>query len=155
MIASEQAKRVIKESLTKKDKLKLIRGMLLTRALDNALKHLFLSGEITYEGKGFHGKGFRSLGQEAIYGATFFLKVGKSFYDNDRYVGDVAAPLIRDMGVFLAMSGDDCLSVLNAQAGKEGLPSHGRDLHLGDPSKGLITPAAPLAIATCNALGMA
>lgn len=137
------------------DKSKLLRGMMLTRACDNALKHLFLSGDMRYLDKGFHGKGFRSLGQEAIYGAGYFLQRGHSLVENNNYLGDVAAPLIRDLGLFLCFSEDDCQSVINAQAGKAGPPCNGRDLHLGDLNKGIITAAAPLAIATCNALGMA
>lgn len=143
------------QTFSAEEQIKLMRGMLLTRALDNALKALFLSGEMRYKDKGFHGKGFRSLGQEAIYGATFLLNIGRAFQKNGEYKGDVAAPLIRDLGVFLCMSGGDCERVINAQAGKEGPPCHGRDLHVGDLSLGIITPAAPLAIATCNALGMA
>lgn len=142
-------------SISPAEKKKLLRGMVLTRTTDNALKHLFLSGEITYESKGFQGKGFRSLGQEAIYGATSLLHVGKSYVSEGIYHGDVAAPLIRDLGVFLAMSENDVATAINAQAGKSGNPCDGRDLHLGDFTLGLITPAAPLAIATCTLVGIA
>jgi 2-oxoisovalerate dehydrogenase E1 component len=145
----------IKTTFSKKDKTKLYKGMLLTRATDNALKHLFLSGEISYIGKGFQGKGFRSLGQEAIFGVPCKLKHGPAFLDNGIYTGDVAAPLIRDLGVFLAMSDNDVATAINAQAGKKGKPSDGRDLHLGDFSMGILAPAAPLAIATCTLVGLA
>lgn len=145
----------IKARITKEDKLNLLRGLFLTRATDNALKRLFLSGEITYQKKGFQGKGFRSLGQEAIFGAPYKLHHGASFLKNGIYVGDVAAPLIRDLGVFLAMSDGDVATAINAQAGKSGKPCHGRDLHLGDLGKGLLMAAAPLAIATCTLVGMA
>lgn len=134
----------LKKIITKKDKLKLYEGMLITRETDNALKRLFLSGEITYLGKSFQGKGFRSLGQEAIYGAPFFLKPE-----------DICGPMIRDLGVFLAMSKNDVETAINAQAGKSGKPCDGRDLHLGDLDHGLLTPAAPLAISTCTLIGMA
>ena len=50
--------------------------MVLTRAVDNRLKQLFASGEVSYEGVPFQGKGFRSLGQEAIYAAALRLSVG-------------------------------------------------------------------------------
>src|SRR6185503_19710542 len=102
--------------------------MMLSRACDNALKKLFLSQEIKYEGRGFQGKGFRSLGQEAIYGAAYFLHHGSKYVNISGYHGDVAAPLIRDLGVFLCMSENDCESVINAQAGKSGPPCNGRDL---------------------------
>src|SRR5262249_8438284 len=57
----------IASSLTNDERLELLRGMLLTRATDNRLKTFFTSGEIRYAGAPFQGKGFRSLGQEAIY----------------------------------------------------------------------------------------
>lgn len=145
----------IKETISPMEKQELLKGMLITRATDNALKHMFLSGEMTYLGVGFQGKGFRSLGQEAIYGATLRLKVGASYIDNDSYAGDVAAPLIRDLGVFLAMSSNNIELAINAQAGKVGKPCDGRDLHLGDFTHGIIVPAAPLAIATCTITGLA
>src|SRR5215472_14681557 len=59
----------IEASLTPDERIEILRGMLLTRATDNRLKTLFTSGEIKYEGVPFQGKGFRSLGQEAIYAA--------------------------------------------------------------------------------------
>ena len=37
--------------------------MVLTRAVDNRLKQLFTSGEVSYQGVPFQGKGFRSLGR--------------------------------------------------------------------------------------------
>ena len=43
--------------------------MVLTRATDNRLKTFFLGGEVRYGATTFQGKGFRSLGQEAIYAA--------------------------------------------------------------------------------------
>lgn len=147
MTAIKVRPEIQKDSFSMGEKLTMLKGMMLTRATDNALKHLFLSGEIVYKGQGFQGKGFRSLGQEAIYGAALRLKRGPT--------GDVVAPLIRDMGVFLAMSGDDVETAINAQAGKVGMPCDGRDLHLGDFSKNILTPAAPLAIATCTLLGLA
>lgn len=145
----------IKASFTSEEKLHLYRGMLLTRALDNALKKMFLSGGILYQNRPFQGKGFRSLGQEAIFGAPLRLRHGQDLMKDDGYHGDMAGPLIRDLGVFLAMSDNDVEAVLNAQAGKEGPPSSGRDLHLGDLSKGLLMPAAPLAISTCTMVGLA
>ena len=152
--AQKEIKR-IQNSITSAQKQELLKGMLLTRACDNALKHMFLSGDMMYQGTSFQGKGFRSLGQEAIYGAPFLLRIGRSFLDNDTYTGDIAAPLIRDLGVFLAMSDGDIEGALNAQAGKSGNPCDGRDFHGGDFSKGILIPNAPLAIATCTLIGLA
>ncbi len=130
----------------------LLQGMLLSRGTDNALKQLFLSGEMTYLGKGFQGKGFRSLGQEAIFGAGYLLERGPG---GDSYQGDMVAPLIRDLGVFLCFSDGDVERAINAQVAKVGPPCDGRDLHVGDFQKGIVIPAAPLAIATCTLVGLA
>ena len=53
--------------------------MVLTRATDNRLKTLFTAGEIRYGAAAFQGKGFRSLGQEAIYAAAIRLRRGKPY----------------------------------------------------------------------------
>ena len=50
--------------------------MVLTRATDNRLKTFFTGGEIKYGAASFQGKGFRSLGQEAIYAAAIRLRRG-------------------------------------------------------------------------------
>src|SRR5205085_2955858 len=60
-------------SLTDDERRDMLRGMVLTRAVDNRLKQLFTSGEVTFRNAPFQGKGFRSLGQEAIYGACLRL----------------------------------------------------------------------------------
>ena len=54
----------------------ILRGMVLTRATDNRLKAFFTSGEVRYGDATFQGKGFRSLGQEAIYAAAIRLRRG-------------------------------------------------------------------------------
>lgn len=131
-------------SISNAEKIRMLRGMMLTRAADLTLKKLFLSSEIKYKEIPFQGKGFRSLGQEAIYGAALRLKKG-----------DVVAPLIRDLGIAIALCGDDVESAINAQAGKSGPPTDGRDLHIGDFKNGVWPPCAPLAIATCSAVGLA
>ena len=69
----------IRASLTPDERLEILRGMLLTRATDNRLKTFFTSGEIRYRDAPFQGKGFRSLGQEAIYAAGIRLRRGDAF----------------------------------------------------------------------------
>lgn len=133
----------IKNSLITKEKKSILQGMILTRAVDNQLKQMFFSGAIKYNEKVFQGKGFRSLGQEAIYAGALRLKKD-----------DLIAPVIRDLGMILAFT-DDVELVLNAQAGKVGLPCFGKDLHVGNLQKGVLPPAAPLAISSCTATGMA
>src|SRR6202140_3538808 len=83
----------IEASLTPDERREILRGMLLTRATDNRLKAFFLGGEIRYAGAPFQGKGFRSLGQEAIYAAPIRLRRGATFRGEDGcWKGDVIAP---------------------------------------------------------------
>ena len=56
-------------SLSSEEKLWMLKGMIVTRAVDNRMKQLFLSGEMLYDGKGFQGKGFRSLGKRLFTAA--------------------------------------------------------------------------------------
>ena len=80
-----------------------------------------------YGESAFQGKGFRSLGQEAIYAAGIRLRRGEAFRAGDDWQGDVVAPLIRDLGVTLAMRPDaeTVRLVLSAQMAKSGPPMHG------------------------------
>lgn len=126
--------------MNSEDKKQILYGIILTRATDNALKHWFMTAE-------FQGKGFRSLGQEAIYAAGYALK--------KMDLGDVIGPMIRDLGAVLAFTDHDVALAINAQAGRSGPPFDGRDLHVGDLKRGVLPPAAPLAISTATITGMA
>jgi 2-oxoisovalerate dehydrogenase E1 component len=148
----------IAASLTVDERRELLGGMILTRATDNRLKSLFSSGEVRWGSVAFQGKGYRSTGQEAIYAAGIRLRRGDRYRGDDgRWDGDVVAPLIRDLGVALAMNPepDGVRQVLNAQMGKAGPPMDGRDFHIGDLSRGILPPAAPLSIASLTVAGMA
>jgi 2-oxoisovalerate dehydrogenase E1 component len=163
----------IAASLTNGERLEILRGMLLTRATDNRLKTFFTAGEIKYGAGSFQGKGFRSLGQEAIYAAAIRLRRGakyrssigsakasgsaKALAERETWTGDVIGPVIRDLGVTLAMrpEPDTVRMVLNAQMGKVGAPLEGKDLHIGDFANGILPPAAPLTTATLTIAGMA
>lgn len=142
-------------SFSAEEKRWMLRGILLTRCVDNQMKKMFLTGAVEFQGKGIQGKGFRSLGQEAIYAAALRLKRDESLFDGERWHGDVVAPLIRDLGIALAFCDNDATLALNAQAGKQGLPLDGKDLHLGNPQRGVLPAAAPLAISTVTATGQA
>jgi len=81
--------------------------------------------------------------------------------EEERAEADVAAPMIRDMGLALAM-GQTPIEVLAAQMGKadsymdggvEG--GGGRDLHIGNWEKGVLPPTAPLPIASATTTGVA
>jgi 2-oxoisovalerate dehydrogenase E1 component len=147
----------IEASLTREERREVLRGMLLTRAVDNRLKTLFTSPDVRYRGAPFQGKGFRSLGQEAIYAAAIRLRRGSAYRKNGRWTGDVVGPVIRDLGVALAMRpGPETVRMaLNAQMAKLGPPLNGKDLHIGDFEYGILPPSAPLSIATLTIAGVA
>jgi 2-oxoisovalerate dehydrogenase E1 component len=148
----------IAASLTPDERREILRGMILTRAVDNRLKQFFSSGEIQYNGAPFQGKGFRSLGQEAIYAAGIRLRRGAAYRDPVRgWQGDVVGPIIRDLGIALAMRPEPATvrMVLNAQMAKQGPPMDGKDIHIGDLEWGILPATAPLSISTLSIAGMA
>ncbi|MBA3297239.1 MAG: hypothetical protein H0U19_09900, partial [Acidobacteria bacterium] len=69
----------LRASLTSDERREILRGMMLTRATDNRLKAFFAGGDVRYGEAAFQGKGFRSLGQEAIYAAGLRLRRGDTF----------------------------------------------------------------------------
>jgi len=73
----------IEASLTRDERREILRGMALTRATDNRLKAFFTGGEVRYGDAAFQGKGFRSLGQEAIYAAGIRLRRGDGYRTPD------------------------------------------------------------------------
>jgi 2-oxoisovalerate dehydrogenase E1 component len=147
----------IRASLTAAERCEILQGMVLTRATDNRLKTFFTSGEVKYGDAPFQGKGFRSLGQEAIYAAMIRLRRGNEFAHENGWRGDVIAPLIRDLGAMLAVrpGPDTVRMVLSAQMGKDGPPMRGKDLHMGDIAYGILPAAAPLGTGTLTLTGMA
>src|SRR3954468_8383077 len=147
----------IAASLTPDEKREILRGMILTRATDNRLKQFFTGGEVRYGNASFQGKGFRSLGQEAIYAAAIRLRRGDEFASDDGWRGDVVSPMIRDLGVVLAMHNDRSTvrMVLSAQMGKAGPPMNGKDLHVGDWDHGILPAMAPLGSPALNIAGIA
>ena len=147
----------LRASLTADERREILRGMVLTRATDNRLKALFTGSEVRYGDTTFQGKGFRGLGQEAIYAAGIRLRRGDQFRDGDTWRGDVISPIIRDLGVTLAMrpTAETVRMALSAQVGKAGAPMHGKDLHIGDMTCGVLPAAAPLAVGALTLAGMA
>jgi 2-oxoisovalerate dehydrogenase E1 component len=148
----------IQASLTAAERREILRGMVLTRATDNRLKMLFTGGDVRHGDAAFQGKGFRSLGQEAIYAAAIRLRRGAAYKrEGTGWRGDVVAPLIRDLGVVLAMRPDpeSVRLALTAQMAKAGPPMNGKDLHVGDFDWGILPPAAPLATGALTIAGLA
>jgi 2-oxoisovalerate dehydrogenase E1 component len=152
------AREALRASLTADERREILQGMVLTRAVDNRLKQLFMGGEVRWGTRAFQGKGFRSLGQEAIYAGGIRLRRGAAFQRADgSWNGDVLAPVIRDLGITLAMRHDEeaVRQVLSAQMGKAGPPMFGKDLHTGDWAWGVLPAAAPLAIGSLSIAGLA
>ena len=148
----------IEASLTKDERREILKGMCLTRSVDNRLKQFFMGGEVRWGDLAFQGKGFRSLGQEAIYAGAIRLKRGANYRNADgSWNGDVMAPVIRDLGMTLAMRHDEeaVAMILRAQMGKAGPPMSGKDLHTGDFAWGVLPAAAPLAVGSLSMAGMA
>ena len=147
----------ITTSLTAEEKREMLRGMILTRATDNRLKQFFTGGEVRYGSGTFQGKGFRSLGQEAIYAAAIRLRRSDEFVSDTGWRGDVVSPMIRDLGVVMAMHNDPSTvrMVLSAQMGKAGPPMNGKDLHVGDWSRGILPAMAPLGSPALTIAGIA
>jgi 2-oxoisovalerate dehydrogenase E1 component len=139
----------IAASLTADEKREILRGMLLTRATDNRLKQFFTGGDVRWGNTSFQGKGFRSLGQEAIYAAVLRLRREPS--------GDVISPMIRDLGAVLGMHNtpETVRMVLSAQMAKDGPPMNGRDLHVGDWDHGVLPAMAPLGSPALTIAGIA
>src|ERR1700682_4305249 len=148
----------IAASLTPDERREILRGMILTRAVDNRLKAFFTGGEVRWRSTSFQGKGFRSLGQEAIYAAPLRLRRGPHWCDDAKgWQGDVISPMIRDLGAALCMKHDAELvhTVLNAQMGKAGPPMNGKDLHVGANDWGILPAMAPLGSPSLTIAGMA
>jgi 2-oxoisovalerate dehydrogenase E1 component len=141
-----ERREAIAASLTRDEKRRMLRGMLLTRATDNRLKQFFTGGEVRWGNTSFQGKGFRSLGQEAIYAAVIRLQPD-----------DVISPMIRDLGAVLAKHDhrDTVRMVLSAQMGKAGPPMNGKDLHVGDWAHGILPAMAPLGSPALTIAGIA
>ena len=120
--------------------------MIRTRLVDEELKDLFATGLPTPDGGSFGGKGFRSTWQEGVVACATAMTRAIDLPEEQRENADIVAPMIRDMGLALAM-GQTPIEVFSAQMGKaesymdggiEG--SGGRDLHIGNWEKGILPP---------------
>ena len=136
-----------------------------TRCLDDTLKAIFTDGVETPDGGLFGGKGFRSTWQEAVVAVATALQrqpdAPRDARPGHGYDGDLVAPMIRDIGLGLAM-GDTPLDVMAANLGKAGsnqnggwVDAGGRDLHVGAWHVGVLPPTAPLPIASATMTGLA
>ena len=147
-------------SITLGQRLEWQRMMTRTRVVDEHLKELFSEGLKTPDGGSFTGKGFRSTWQEGIVACASALRRAVDFSD-DVESADVVAPMIRDVGLAIAM-GQTPTEVFAAQMGKSGSymdgghdSAGGRDLHIGNWEKRVLPPTAPLPIASATTTGVA
>ncbi len=140
-------RRELRASLTRDERLEMHRVMVLSRRLDDVLKRLHQEKKIAWGEHPSAQKGFRATGQEASAALALRLRRGREH-------GDVVSPLIRGLPLWL-MCTDDAAHPLLAQIGKAGTPMEGRDLHIGDLARGVLPPAAPLAIGVQTLVGLA
>ena len=109
-------------SLADDERVEILRGMILTRATDNRLKPFFTGGEVRCESGRLPGQGLplaRPGGRSTP--RRLRLRRGPAWRGADgAWQGDVVAPVIRDLGVALAMRPDPeaVRVVLAAQMGK-------------------------------------
>ena len=133
--------------------------MVLTRATDNRLKAFFTGGEIRYGRDAVSGQrlSIARPGSDLRGGDPAAPRRVRIAAPDGRWTGDVVGPVIRDLGVALAMRPEPATvrMVLNAQMGKAGAPLDGKDLHIGDFEWGILPPAAPLTTAALTMAGMA
>jgi 2-oxoisovalerate dehydrogenase E1 component len=120
-----------------------------------------MDGLETPDGSKFGGKGFRSTWQEAVVACVSALNRAIDQPSGQRHTGDIVAPMIRDVGLALAM-GQTPAEIFAAQIGKsQSLMSGGhdnaggRDLHIGNWPIGVLPPTAPLPIASATTTGIA
>lgn len=148
-------------SISLEERIRWHRWMIRTRLVDEELKSLFGEGLPTPDGGKFGGKGFRSTWQEGVVACASTLKRSVDLPAIERETADVVAPMIRDVGLALAM-GQTPKEVFSAQMGKSDsymdgghVGFGGRDLHIGNWEKRVLPPTAPLPIASATTTGVA
>ena len=129
------AREAIAASLTADERREILRGMVLTRATDNRLKQFFTSGEVRY-GDAVSGQGlpFARAGGDLRRRHPAAARAAVIATPTAGGRATSSAPIIRDLGVALAMRPEPATvrMVLNAQMAKAGPPMDGKDLHIGD-----------------------
>ena len=93
----------LRASLTADERREILRGMILTRATDNRLKTFFTSGEVRYGDATFRAKGSDRSARRRSTPPRIRLRRGDAYRRRTEWRGDVIAPMIRDLGVVLAM----------------------------------------------------
>ncbi len=115
------------EALTGDDLVALYRGLLRFRLHDIALQRWVKQGVIS--------KAWLGTGEEAVtIGAVHALRRGRAG-------GDVCGPMIRNAGACHEM-GMSLADMFRGYLGTADGPARGRDLHIGDPAKGVVAPVS-------------
>lgn len=129
-----------RELLDDSDRLGLLRGMLMMRAVEEAGDRLYRKGKVP-------GSFYDGRGQEAIsVGATFALAP----------TDPVCSPVIRDLGAHL-VRGTDLTDIFRHYMGRENALSRGREgnVHFGDRNLGVVGMVSMLPDMVVVATGMA
>jgi TPP-dependent pyruvate/acetoin dehydrogenase alpha subunit len=120
-IHQDPVRRVVVTALTAKQHLGLYKGLIRNRLHDIALKRWVRQGVIS--------KAWLGTGEEAVtVGAVHALKTG-----------DVVGPMIRNAGACHEM-GMSLADLFRAYLGTADSPARGRDVHVGDLSRGVVAP---------------
>ena len=120
-IEADEDRRGLITSLRPDDHLRMYEGMLRNRLYDIMLKRWVRQGVIS--------KAWLGTGEEAVtVGAVASLRTG-----------DVVGPMIRNSGAFHEM-GMSLADMFRGQLGTGDSPTQGRDIHIGDLSRGVVAP---------------
>jgi TPP-dependent pyruvate/acetoin dehydrogenase alpha subunit len=138
-ISHHPERAAIIESLGQPQRLDLYRGLVRTRLIDVALKRFVKQGVIS--------KAWLGTGEEAAtVGPVHALRRGPN--------ADIVAPMIRNSGACNEM-GMPAADVFRAYMGTGDGPSHGRDGHYGDFSRGILSPISIVGDCAAVATGIA
>lgn len=125
------------EALPRETLLGLYRDLLLTRLQDIGLKRWVKQGVIS--------KAWLGVGEEATtVGAVAALDPAR----------DVVSPMIRNAGA-CHMMGMPIEATFRGYLATQDSPNGGRDLHIGDPAKGVIQPISHMGTSVCIVAGAA
>ena len=124
----------IRASLTPTSGARSCAAWLLTRATDNRLKTFFTAAKCATATRRFRARDSARSGRRRSTPRASGCGAATVSRTDGGWTGDVIAPIIRDLGVALAMRPDaeTVRMVLIAQMAKAGPPMNGKDLHIGD-----------------------
>lgn len=157
-VASDPERRAVVEGLSADRLVDLYRGMVRFRLHDIALQRWVRQGVIS--------KAWLGTGEEAVtIGAVHALRRGAAYAGAadgsgatggsggsggsgaagaaGGWRGDVVGPMIRNAGACHEM-GMPIADMLRGYLGTADAPTRGRDLHIGDPARGIVAPISPV-----------